>query len=90
MATYRQHAALNTDSSISEKPVLSPAQGGVPPLSSDTSPAVPSDVIFKLLAFTFAMFVFPIGGYFVTVNTIFKGKAVLFLLSPLRSRGSLY
>lgn len=27
----------------------------------------------KLLAFTFAMIVFPIGSYFLTVDTIFKG-----------------
>lgn len=33
-----------------------------------------SGVIFKLLAFTFAMVVFPIGSYFATVNTIFRGK----------------
>ncbi|CAH0001042.1 unnamed protein product [Clonostachys byssicola] len=40
---------------------------------SNIAPAVPNDVIFKLLAFTFAMIVVPIGGYFVTVNTVFKG-----------------
>lgn len=27
----------------------------------------------KLLAFTFAMIVVPIGSYFLTVNTVFKG-----------------
>ncbi|KEY67506.1 hypothetical protein S40285_08179 [Stachybotrys chlorohalonatus IBT 40285] len=42
---------------------------------SDISPAVPKDVIFKLLAFTLAMVVVPIGSYFVTVNTIFKGNS---------------
>ncbi|CAI6099922.1 hypothetical protein V2G26_000693 [Clonostachys chloroleuca] len=42
---------------------------------SNIAPAVPNDVIFKLLAFTFAMIVVPIGGYFVTVNTVFKGNA---------------
>lgn len=38
------------------------------------------DVILKLLAFTLAMIVVPIGSYFATVNTVFKGKqaAVLF------------
>lgn len=34
----------------------------------------PRDVIVKLLAFTFAMIVVPIGSYFVTVNTVFKGE----------------
>ncbi|OTB02337.1 hypothetical protein M426DRAFT_24815 [Hypoxylon sp. CI-4A] len=43
--------------------------------SSSTAPAVPMDVIFKLLAFTFAMVLMPIGSYFLTVNTIFKGNS---------------
>ncbi|KAI2633697.1 VMA21-like domain-containing protein [Hypomontagnella submonticulosa] len=43
--------------------------------SSSTAPAVPMDVILKLLAFTFAMVVIPIGSYFVTVNTIFRGNS---------------
>ena len=32
------------------------------------------DVIIKLLAFTLAMIVIPIGSYFVTINTIFGGE----------------
>ncbi|KAI2615644.1 hypothetical protein GGR54DRAFT_642121 [Hypoxylon sp. NC1633] len=43
--------------------------------SSSTAPAVPMDVILKLLAFTFAMVVAPIGSYFLTVNTIFRGNS---------------
>ncbi|CAN8099470.1 unnamed protein product [Discula destructiva] len=42
---------------------------------SDIKPAVPMDVIVKLLAFTFAMIVVPIGSYFVTVSTVFKGNS---------------
>ncbi|KAK3182273.1 vacuolar ATPase assembly integral membrane protein vma21 [Lecanicillium sp. MT-2017a] len=42
---------------------------------SDISPAVPKDVIVKLLGFTFAMIVIPIGSYFLTVNTIFQGNS---------------
>ncbi|KAJ4130686.1 vacuolar ATPase assembly integral membrane protein vma21 [Fusarium equiseti] len=38
--------------------------------TSSTAPAVPSQVIYKLLAFTFAMIVVPIGSYFLTVNTV--------------------
>ncbi|KAI1394224.1 VMA21-like domain-containing protein [Hypoxylon trugodes] len=45
------------------------------PQSSNTAPAVPMDVILKLLAFTFAMVIVPIGSYFLTVNTIFKGNS---------------
>jgi hypothetical protein len=33
-----------------------------------------SSVIYKLLGFTFAMIILPIGSYFVTANTIFKGR----------------
>ncbi|KAG8413051.1 vacuolar ATPase assembly integral membrane protein vma21, variant 2 [Metarhizium acridum] len=35
------------------------------------------DVIFKLLGFTFAMIVVPIGSYFLTVHTVFKGNSSL-------------
>ncbi|EMT66689.1 vacuolar ATPase assembly integral membrane protein vma21 [Fusarium odoratissimum] len=45
--------------------------------SSSTAPAVPSQVIYKLLAFTFAMIVVPIGSYFLTVNTVFRGNSSL-------------
>ncbi|KAL4729820.1 vacuolar ATPase assembly integral membrane protein vma21 [Fusarium chlamydosporum] len=43
--------------------------------TSSTAPAVPSQVIYKLLAFTFAMIVVPIGSYFLTVNTVFNGNS---------------
>jgi hypothetical protein len=68
MATYR--GTLPTD--LSEK-TISAAQGGADPGPSDTSPAVPADVIYKLLGFTLAMVVFPIGSYFFTLKTVFKG-----------------
>ncbi|KAF1811363.1 hypothetical protein P152DRAFT_474957 [Eremomyces bilateralis CBS 781.70] len=51
----------------------------VPPPNSDeksnTTPAVPTPVILKLLGFTFAMITLPIGTYFASVNTIFGGNA---------------
>lgn len=43
--------------------------------SSDTTPLVSSSVIKTLLAFTAAMVIFPIGSYFLTVNTIFRGNS---------------
>ncbi|KAF0639684.1 hypothetical protein NXS19_001584 [Fusarium pseudograminearum] len=43
--------------------------------TSSTAPAVPSQVIYKLLAFTFAMVFIPIGSYFLTVNTVFNGNS---------------
>ncbi|KAI0137061.1 VMA21-like domain-containing protein [Xylariales sp. AK1849] len=42
---------------------------------SSIAPAVPLDVIVKLLAFTLAMVVVPIGSYFATVHTLFKGNS---------------
>ncbi|KAF4448586.1 putative Vacuolar ATPase assembly integral membrane protein VMA21 [Fusarium austroafricanum] len=48
--------------------------------NSSTAPAVPSQVIYKLLAFTFAMIVVPIGSYFLTVNTVFSGMSLFSLL----------
>lgn len=41
--------------------------------STSQSDVFPRDVILKLLAFTFAMIVIPIGSFFATVHTIFKG-----------------
>lgn len=47
-------------------------------------------VIFKLLAFTFAMVVFPIGSYFLTVNTIFTGIFITYPFLTMKSiEGSL-
>ncbi|KAG8349955.1 hypothetical protein FVEN_g11886 [Fusarium venenatum] len=43
--------------------------------TSSTAPAVPSQVIYKLLAFTFAMVFLPIGSYFLTVNNVFNGNS---------------
>ncbi|KAL7778964.1 hypothetical protein CFE70_008467 [Pyrenophora teres f. teres 0-1] len=43
------------------------------PEPSNTSPAVPSSVIWKLMSFTFAMVTLPIGTYFFTVNWVFRG-----------------
>jgi len=39
------------------------------------APAVPAHVIYKLLGFTLAMVVGPIGSYFLTLNTIFGGNS---------------
>ncbi|KAL6858533.1 hypothetical protein J3F83DRAFT_749993 [Trichoderma novae-zelandiae] len=44
---------------------------------SNISPAVPNDVIFKLLGFSAAMIIIPIGSYFMTVHTVFKGNSSL-------------
>ncbi|KAH7376457.1 hypothetical protein B0T11DRAFT_21193 [Plectosphaerella cucumerina] len=42
---------------------------------SDIAPAVPTGVIMKLLGFTLAMVVLPIGSYFATVDLLFKGNS---------------
>ncbi|CAI7630816.1 hypothetical protein N7527_004439 [Penicillium freii] len=49
----------------------------VPQGTSDVAPAVPADVIYKLLGFTAAMIAGPIGMYFLTVNTVFSGSSTL-------------
>lgn len=43
--------------------------------SSNIAPAVPSSVIFKLLGFTFAMVTMPIGTYFLTLNSLYRGNS---------------
>ncbi|KAJ5161165.1 hypothetical protein N7492_006557 [Penicillium capsulatum] len=55
--------------------------------ASDVTPAVPADVIYKLLAFTAAMVVAPIGMYFLTVNAIFGGE-ILYPMADLHCRSS--
>lgn len=42
---------------------------------SDTTPAVPMSVVWKLMSFTFAMICLPIGTYFFTAAYVFKGNA---------------
>ncbi|KAM0332128.1 hypothetical protein ACHAQA_002400 [Verticillium albo-atrum] len=68
MATQR---IISTEKTIldQDEPNSAPAE------RSNIAPAVPADVIIKLLGFTFAMIVFPIGSYFLTVATIFKGNS---------------
>ncbi|KAI1161378.1 hypothetical protein F5B18DRAFT_628343 [Nemania serpens] len=54
---------------------LQPSSPGAGGQQSSTAPAVPMDVIIKLLAFTLAMVVIPIGSYFLTIRTIFRGNS---------------
>ncbi|KAK0731775.1 hypothetical protein B0H67DRAFT_86343 [Lasiosphaeris hirsuta] len=71
MATRR---IISQEKSILEKDErtdFSPAAGE----KSDIAPAVPMGVIVKLLVFTFAMIVVPIGSYFLTVDNLFKGNS---------------
>ncbi|KAH8166791.1 hypothetical protein CIB48_g1458 [Xylaria polymorpha] len=44
-------------------------------LGEENTGEISKDVIIKLLAFTLAMVVIPIGSYFVTVNTVFGGNS---------------
>ncbi|RKU46149.1 vacuolar ATPase assembly integral membrane protein vma21 [Coniochaeta pulveracea] len=71
MATRRivasEKTILEKDDHVGSSPAASE--------KSSIAPAVPMEVIVKLLAFTFAMIVGPIGSYFLTVNTLFKGNS---------------
>ncbi|KAB2573998.1 hypothetical protein BFW01_g4231 [Lasiodiplodia theobromae] len=67
---------VSTEKTILDQDDAATAPGsGAPQGDSNITPAVPAHVIFKLLGFTFAMITLPIGTYFVTVNTIFKGNS---------------
>ncbi|KAL2408074.1 hypothetical protein ABEF95_016282 [Exophiala dermatitidis] len=69
---------MATRRNVPAEKTISEAQGG-PSTStqvSDTSPAVPASVIYKLLGFTMAMIFFPIGSYFLSVNLVFGGKEI--------------
>ncbi|KAK4042534.1 VMA21-like domain-containing protein [Parachaetomium inaequale] len=71
MATRRivsqEKTLLEKDDSIGSSPAANE--------KSSIAPAVPTSVIMKLLAFTLGMIVIPIGSYFVTVDTVFKGNS---------------
>ncbi|KDN67041.1 putative VMA21-like domain-containing protein [Colletotrichum sublineola] len=69
MATRRIVASEKTILEKDDVVGPSPAAGD----KSNISPAVPMEVIMKLLGFTFAMIVLPIGTYFATVDFIFRG-----------------
>ncbi|KAK0734095.1 hypothetical protein B0T26DRAFT_635831 [Lasiosphaeria miniovina] len=63
----QEKTLLEKDDSIGSSPAANE--------KSNIAPAVPAAVIFKLLAFTFAMIVVPIGSYFLTVDNVFKGNS---------------
>ncbi|KAF2403804.1 vacuolar ATPase assembly integral membrane protein [Trichodelitschia bisporula] len=65
MATRRTPA-----SALSTEKAPAPAE-----TVSDIRPAVPANVIVKLLSFTFAMVTLPIGSYFFTLNSLFNGNS---------------
>ncbi|KAI9792543.1 MAG: vacuolar ATPase assembly integral membrane protein vma21 [Peltula sp. TS41687] len=67
---------INLSSSPSSLYSAGPRTVSSPPSSkSDISPAVPASVIIKLLAFTFAMIGGPIGTYYLSLHTFFKGNS---------------
>lgn len=56
-------------------PSASAASPSRPEGPSDISPAVPTSVIFKLLFFVVSLVTVPLGTYFITLNTVFKGNS---------------
>jgi len=71
MATRRIVGSEKTVLEKDDSTDLSPAADE----KSNIAPAVPLHVIVKLLAFTLAMVVAPIGTYFLTLNTVFSGNS---------------
>lgn len=65
MSSRKIDTTLLTQKSTPEKPQR---------VSSTTATGVPTHVICKLLGFTLAMVLGPIGCYFVTLNNIFGGN----------------
>jgi len=60
---------------IADGPSYLDNDGRGAPEPSNTTPAVPMSVIWKLMSFTFAMITLPIGTYFFTAAYVFKGNA---------------
>jgi hypothetical protein len=72
MATRR---IISTEKTVLDRDDSDVNASAGPQERSAIAPAVPTHVILKLLAATFAMVVVPIGSYFLTVNTVFKGNS---------------
>lgn len=70
MSTLQQRRPQQAIASATNEKTLQPNTG-----SSDTTPVVSASVIKTLLAFTAAMVVLPVGSFFVTVNTVFRGNS---------------
>ncbi|CZR50818.1 related to Vacuolar ATPase assembly integral membrane protein VMA21 [Phialocephala subalpina] len=70
MATRRIISGEKTILEKDDKDFAQP-EGG----KSNIAPAVPAHVIYKLLGFTLAMVVGPIGSYFLTLNLLFRGNS---------------
>ncbi|RPA96204.1 hypothetical protein L873DRAFT_1811844 [Choiromyces venosus 120613-1] len=70
MATRRPVKVEKT----TEKEDIATIIPGTNPRNDTKSLAVPGSVIAKLLLFTMAMVVAPLGSYFLTVNTVFSGN----------------
>ena len=56
-------------------PTATQEPAATPDGPSDIRPAVPSSVIAKLLFFTLALVTVPLGTYFLSVKSIFKGNS---------------
>ncbi|KAI9317763.1 hypothetical protein BX666DRAFT_2027029 [Dichotomocladium elegans] len=54
----------------------SSSQGRLPVGSGNAAAAVSITVVVKLLAFTIAMIVLPIGSYYATLNRLFDGNGI--------------
>lgn len=72
MSNLQQRRPQESKESLPNEKILQPNLG-----SSDTAPSVSSAVIRTLLGFTAAMVILPIGSYFVTINTIFRGNSTI-------------
>ncbi|KAL1986726.1 hypothetical protein VTN96DRAFT_5931 [Rasamsonia emersonii] len=78
MASRRPHQSqqISSSSSSTEKETsLAAGAAKTATKDSDVTPAVSTGVILKLLGFTVAMIVAPIGMYFLTIDTVFKGNS---------------
>ncbi|KAK2786256.1 vacuolar ATPase assembly integral membrane protein vma21 [Emmonsiellopsis sp. PD_33] len=74
MATRRTPSAKEQTLSATPEPEK---RTPLPPVQreANSAPAVPSDVLLKLLLFTAAMICAPLGVYFSSVNMLFKGNS---------------
>ncbi|CCD42348.1 similar to vacuolar ATPase assembly integral membrane protein VMA21 [Botrytis cinerea T4] len=71
MATQRRTPHDRIAAGEEKEAEFKPIVGG----KSNIAPAVPAHVIFKLLGFTLAMIVVPIGSYFLTLNYVYRGNS---------------
>ncbi|KAF3920868.1 hypothetical protein ABW21_db0204543 [Orbilia brochopaga] len=77
MATRRVKSTEKPADDAPAAPPTLPRAMQAEKMKANPGPAIPAEVLVKLFGFTAAMFIGPIGCYYVSTNILFPGSTVL-------------